>query len=90
MVYLHIQHKVADYGKWRPGFDANAPARKAGGSTGEEYVYRSLNDPNEITVIMGWSDADKALKFSRDPALKEAMKDAGVLSQPEVKMLTRN
>jgi hypothetical protein len=90
MVYLQIQHKVAEYKKWRQGFDANASARRAAGSTEENYIYRGLNDPNEITAILGWSDADSAIKFSKDPALKEAMKDAGVINPPEVKMFTRS
>lgn len=87
MVYIHVQHTVEDYAKWREGFDNHAPARQAGGATDEAYVMRNVEDPNEITIILGWSDLEQARAFSQSASLKEAMQKAGVTGPPEVRFL---
>jgi quinol monooxygenase YgiN len=89
MIYLNIRHTVADYAKWRAGFDAHASARRAAGATGTQQVYRDQENPNAVTVILEWDSAEKARKFSQDPALKEVMEKAGVVSAPEVRFLDR-
>jgi hypothetical protein len=87
MVYLHVRHRVEDYARWKEGFDTHAPARQAGGATDEAYVMRNVEDPNEITVILGWSDLEKARTFTQSASLKEAMHNAGVAGQPEIRIL---
>ena len=87
MTYLHVQHNVEDYAKWREGFDNNASARQAGGATDEAYIMRNVDDPNELTVILGWSDLKKAKAFSQSPSLKEAMQKAGVIGPPKIRFL---
>lgn len=87
MVYIHVRHSVEDYARWREGFDNHAPARQAGGATDEAYVMRNVDDPNEITVILGWSDLEKARAFTQSASLKEAMQKAGVTGPPEVRFL---
>ena len=52
MTYLNIHHTVADYAKWREGFDANESFRRAGGATGVQQVYRDLENPGAITIVM--------------------------------------
>jgi heme-degrading monooxygenase HmoA len=87
MVYLYIRHRVEDYARWREGFDNHAAARQAGGATDEAYVMRNVDDPNEITIILGWSDLQKARAFTQSASLKEAMQNAGVTGQPEIRFL---
>ena len=87
MVYLYVRHTVEDYAKWKEGFDKHAPARQAGGATDEAYVMRNVDDPNEITAILGWSDLEKARAFTQSASLKEAMQKAGVTGPPEVRFL---
>jgi len=87
MVYIHIRHQVENYAIWREGFDNHAPAREAGGATDEVFVFRNVEDPNEITIILGWSDLDKARAFTQSVSLKGAMQNAGVTSTPEVRIL---
>jgi quinol monooxygenase YgiN len=89
MINLLIRHTVADYAKWRPVFDANESNRRAGGATGVQSVYRDLTNPNEITVVLEWDNAESAQKFTSNPALAEAMKTGGVISAPEAHFLTR-
>ena len=89
MIYLTVRHTVADYAKWRPVFDSDESNRRAGGATGVQSVYRDLANPNDITVVLEWDNAENAQKFFRNPALAETMKTAGVTSAPEARFLSR-
>jgi hypothetical protein len=88
MIYLSVRHTVADYAKWRPYFDADESKRRASGSTGVQYVYRDLANPNDITVVLEWDNPENVQKFVHDPALAETMKTAGVMGAPEARFLT--
>jgi len=89
MIYLNVCHTVADYAKWREGFDAYETTRRAAGATGVQQVYRDLENPGTITISMAWDTVDNAHKFVQDPALAEVMKNAGVTSAPEIRFLNR-
>ena len=82
MVYLQIRHRVEDYARWREGFDIHAAARQAAGATNETYVMRNIDDPNELTIILGWSNLEKARSFTQSASLQEAMHKAGVANPP--------
>jgi len=86
MAKLLVHHKVQDYSAWRKLFDEDDARRKEYGSTGFQ-VLKSASDPNDLTVIMDWTSVDGAKAFATSDALKEKMKNAGVISQPEVTFL---
>lgn len=87
MIYIHVRHTVEDYARWKEGFDTHVAARQAAGATGEVYVMRNVDDPNDITVVLGWSDLEKARAFTQSASLKEATQKAGVTAPPEVRFL---
>ena len=87
MIYVYVRHTVEDHATWRKGFDEHASARKAAGATDEANVMQTLDNPNEITAILGWSDVEKANAFIQSPELKEAMQKAGVTGPPEIRFL---
>jgi len=89
MINILIRHTIADYATWRPVFDAHEAFRRANGATGVGQVYRDEGNPNQITTVLEWDNAENARRFSNDPALKEAMQAAGVTSAPEVHFLNR-
>lgn len=76
-----IRHKVADYAKWRPAFDADEERRKAAGLSNPR-IYRSADDKNEIVAIFDIADIKKAKEFAAEPGLKDAMMKAGVVDMP--------
>ena len=86
MATLIVHHKVQDYSAWRKIFDEDDARRKEYGFTGFQ-VLKSASDPNDLTLIMGWSSVDRARAFATSDALKEKMKNAGVTSQPEITFL---
>jgi len=65
MTYIYVRQSVENYAKWKEGFDNNAAARQAGGATDEAYVMHNVDDPNEVTVILGWNDVAKAREFTQ-------------------------
>ena len=86
MARLIVHHKVQDYAAWRKVFDNDATSRREFGSTSAQ-VFQSASDPNDVTAIMDWPSVDAAKAFATSASLKEAMKNAGVISQPDVMFL---
>lgn len=86
MAKLLVHHKVQDYSAWRKIFDEDDKRRKEYGSTGFQ-VFKSAGDPNDLTITIDWPSVDAAKAFATSDALKEKMKNAGVISQPEMTFL---
>jgi hypothetical protein len=79
-----VRHSVHDYGAWRPVYDAHEAARTAAGLTNGR-VFRSAEDPNDILLLFDTADRRRAEEFGRSGDLKEAMRRAGVVGQPEIR-----
>jgi len=86
MTYILVRQKVEDYDKWKPVYDADAARRKAGGSQGTR-VFRSASDPNEVLVLLTWTDLESARRFAEAPELRDAMQRAGVVDKPDMYFL---
>ncbi len=82
MSYVMVKHKVADYARWKPIFDADGANRQAAGSKGGQ-LFRSADDPNEVVMLFEW-DLEKARQFSQREELRAKMQEAGVLGPPEI------
>ena len=83
-LFVHLQAK--DYAAWRKVFDDVTPTRTRFGGTGHK-VYQSPSDPNEITIFSEWKSVEQARVYAASNELKEAMKNAGVISQPDLTFL---
>lgn len=86
-VVVVITHEVKEYSVWRKGFDADDSNRKQAGFK-VSGVYADVKNPNMVTIIGEFPSAAAAEAFSTSPKLKEVMEKAGVVSKPEVKILT--
>ena len=81
-----VRHKVADYAKWKPGYDAHDSARLASGL--HSYVIaRGVEDSNMVLIAMRMDDVNKAKAFAAMPELKDVMKKAGVVGPPMIDFL---
>jgi hypothetical protein len=93
MAYVIIKHKVADYARWKPLFDADGANRQAGGSRGGQ-LFRSADDPNEVIILLEW-DLERDHQFRQREGLQAKMQEAGVLGPPgfsfleEIEQLSR-
>ena len=86
MVHVLIRHKVADFAKWKPIYDAHSSARQNAGLR-EEYLLRNVDDPNEVILLFSAEDLEKAKTFAASDDLRQAMQKAGVSDKPDVYFL---
>jgi hypothetical protein len=87
MNYVLVRHKVADFSKWKPVYDAHLPARQAAGAK-ELHLLRNIDDPNEAVILFEVEDLQKAREFSASDDLRERMQEAGVIDKPDIYFLT--
>ncbi len=87
-VTILLSHEVKDYAAWKKGFDGDEANRKKAGLH-IIAVYRGVENPNVITGLIEAPSAEVAHKFLDNPELKSAMEKAGVISQPEIKVLNK-
>lgn len=86
MSTLIISHKVKDYAKWRPVFDSDLPRRQGAGLKNEK-VFRAADDPNNIFIQAEVSNPEQAAKMLNEPGMDAKLKEAGVISKPNVIVL---
>ena len=87
MIYLYLRQTVGDYPRWKEGFDIHLSARQAGGATDETYIMRDVDNPHEITVLLGWRDLAQARTFVQSVSFQAAMQKMGVVGPPEIRFL---
>ena len=86
MNYLLICHKVADFAKWKPAYDAHGSARANAGLK-EERLLRNIDDPNEVVLLFSAQDLNKAKQFAASEDLRQRMQQAGVAGKPDIWLL---
>ena len=86
MIHMLVRHKVADFAKWKPVYDAHASARQSAGLK-EEHLLRNADDPNEVILLFSAQDLNKAKAFAASDDLRQAMQKAGVSDKPDVYFL---
>ena len=85
-MHMFVRHKVSDFSKWKPVYDAHLSARQKAGLK-EEHLFRNFHDPNEVLLLFSVEDFDKANTFSASDDLRQAMEKAGVSDKPDVYFL---
>lgn len=83
MARLFVRHHVADYSKWRDGYDAFDDRRHELGVK-EDGVFQAVDDPNDVTVWHEFEEPGQAAEFIQSRDLREVMQRAGVEGQPEI------
>jgi heme-degrading monooxygenase HmoA len=83
IMIIIVQHTVSDFDAWKKVFDEHEAVRRRHGATGHQ-LYRSVDDPNEVTVVNQFPTREQAEAFATDPSLKEAMERGGVVGEPRV------
>ncbi|MBI1912628.1 MAG: cyclase [Deltaproteobacteria bacterium] len=88
MAYLLIEHKVADFNKWKPVYDEHEGARRKAGLK-ELYLLRSTENPNMVLILFEASDTAKAHDFINSEDLRNKMQKAGVVGKPTFHILEK-
>ena len=69
-MHMLVRHKVSDFAKWKPVYDAHlSPRQKAG--LKEEYLFRNADDQNEVLLLFSVEDVDKAKAFTASDDLRQ-------------------
>jgi hypothetical protein len=79
-----VQHRVRDFANWKLVFDEQGSIIRIRHGVTRHWLYRSLDDPNDVVVSVEFPAEEAARSFLADPALKEEMEQAGVQGQPTV------
>jgi quinol monooxygenase YgiN len=82
-VRLFVRHEVSDYAVWRKAYDDFAKPRRNLGVSAQA-VYRSADNPNDVTVTHDFKSMEQAKAFVSSPDLKAAMEKAGVKGAPQL------
>ena len=80
---MFVRHEVSDYAAWLKAYNAFAKERRKMGVRAA-VVYRSIDNPNEITVTHDFKSVEKAKAFATSARLKEVMENAGVKGTPQI------
>ena len=86
MMHMLVRHKVADFAKWKPVYDAHLSAQQKAGLK-EEHLFRNADDPNKVLLLFSMEDLDKAKAFTASNDLRQAMEKSGVSDKPDVYFL---
>ena len=84
---MMIHHRVADYAKWRPVYDADQSNREAAGLTNCR-VHQSMSNANDVVIACDMADMNKAEAFASSTTMRDTMKKAGVMGKPEMLYLS--
>ena len=83
---LIVTHKVKDFASWKTAFDADETNRIHAGLR-VKGLYQSIEDANEVTLISEADDIEKVKAMFSSPDFQKVMQDAGVVSEPQIKLL---
>jgi len=82
-VRMFVRHEVADYATWLKAYNAFNKERRKMGVRGA-VVYRSLDNPNDVTVTHDFKNVETAKAFATSARLKDVMQQAGVKGTPQI------
>ena len=86
MVFVIARHSVTDYAKWKQAFEGAIAMRKAGGEKSIR-IFRTIDDPNNLVLLMEWDNLENCQKYMQSEDLQKAMQEAGVTGQPDIYFL---
>jgi hypothetical protein len=72
MAYIVTRIQVGDYEQWRPMFDQDKPKAREKAAT--QRVLRSVDDPNEVVILLEFDSGDDA-REARDRLLASGVLD---------------
>ena len=88
MVTTILTHEVKDFTEWKKGFDSDAGNRDAMGVK-IHGVFQDTDQPNFVTVISEVPSEEAIKGFLSNPDIKAMMAAAGVVGDPQVKILNK-
>jgi quinol monooxygenase YgiN len=82
MTFAIGARRLRDYAEWKQAFDQGAEMRKQAGMKSYR-IFQTVDDPNQIVVMVEFADPAAARKFMNSAALREADEMSGVIERPD-------
>lgn len=88
MITTILTHEVSDFVAWKKVFDADAPLRE---QTGIKIIglYTATDNTGSVTIISEFPNEQFFREFMLNEEMKDKMKKAGVVSEPEIRVLNK-
>lgn len=86
MAAMIVNHRVEDFDRWLPYYEAHGEARGAAGVT-TSIVWQAQGDPNNVFILMKGASAEAFHAFTQSEDLKATMQQAGVVGAPTFSIL---
>jgi quinol monooxygenase YgiN len=86
MATIIVKHRVKDFDAWLPFFEKHADARRAATCTSAR-VFRSVDDPNHVTVVFEVSDPAKFQALGASSDMRAILEQSGVIGTPTFSLL---
>jgi hypothetical protein len=83
MANIAVQLTIGDYEEWRLVFDQHKHLRDEAGIRSEQ-VYVNADDTTQVLLWFDVADPTKARQAIQGDAIKEAMKEGGVVGPPKI------
>ena len=83
MATVIVRHRVADFDDWKRIYDEHKRTRDEYGLA-ERSLHRDEDDANMVSIIYSADDLARARELVSSDDLRETMRRAGVVSQPEI------
>jgi hypothetical protein len=85
MARLFVRHDVADFDRWKSGYDdaGRAELRSELGVRADG-IYQAADRSTDVTVWHDFDSVDAAQSFVSDSRLAAAMADLGVTGEPQI------
>jgi hypothetical protein len=81
MACILIRHKVTNFAKWKPMYDAHGTARETSRSKAGR-VFRDADHSDETIILLDRSDPDSARRFIGSETLRQAKAKVDVADRP--------
>jgi opacity protein-like surface antigen len=69
-VHMFVRHEVADYATWKKAYDGFRATQKKMGVVAQA-VYKSADNPNDVTVTHDFHSLEQAKAFVASPELTD-------------------
>ena len=85
MTLLMVTQMVRNFEVWKPGFDAEEPARRRFGARCHR-LYRDPDNGNDIAIAIDMPSVDAARRLLLDAKAREVFSIGGALCEPAIRV----
>jgi hypothetical protein len=85
MARLFVRHDVADFDRWKSGYDdPEGAGLRAELGVQDAGVYHAADRQTDVTVWHDFDSVERAQSFVSDPRLAAVMAELGVTGEPQI------